>query len=147
VTLVHARFSALRQSAWHEHVVRFGLGGLTTVCAGLIARQWGPVIGGLFLAVPAIFCASATLIEKHERERKQKLGLPGISRGRQAAALDAAGATIGSVALLTFAVVAWQLMPLLPGAAIGLALIAWLLVAIGAWGIWRRLRATVTLFR
>jgi hypothetical protein len=31
----------------------------------------------VFLAVPAIFCASATLIEKHERDRKQKLGLSG----------------------------------------------------------------------
>jgi hypothetical protein len=35
-----------------------------------------PVVGGLFLAFPAIFPASATLIEKHVRERKEKAGLP-----------------------------------------------------------------------
>jgi hypothetical protein len=32
---------------------------------GLIAARFGPVVGGLFLAFPAIFPASATLIEKH----------------------------------------------------------------------------------
>jgi hypothetical protein len=54
----------------------------------------------LFLAFPAVFCASATLIEKHERDRKQKAGLPGTRRGRQA---DALGAAIGSFGLLGFA--------------------------------------------
>src|SRR5690349_19082131 len=98
--IVHTKLSALRQSTWHEHVIRFGLGGLSTVVAGLIARQWGPVVGGLFLAMPAIFCASTTLIEKHERERKRKAGLRGERRGQQAAALDAAGTAIGSIALV-----------------------------------------------
>ena len=51
--------------------------------AGAIAEFWGPAVGGLFLALPAIFCASATLIEKHERERKQKLGLAGQRRGQE----------------------------------------------------------------
>jgi hypothetical protein len=46
-------------------------------------------IGGLFLAFPAIFPASATLIEKHVRERKEKAGLPGARRGKEAAAFDA----------------------------------------------------------
>ena len=41
-------------------------------CGGLVANVWGPAWGGLFLAFPAIFCASATLIEKHEREEKEK---------------------------------------------------------------------------
>jgi hypothetical protein len=54
--------------------------------------------GGLFLAFPAIFCASATLIEKHERERKEEKGLQGKERGQDAAVLDAAGAGLGSVA-------------------------------------------------
>src|SRR5262249_7072198 len=42
-------------------------------------------------------CASATLIEKHEIRRKRKAGLAGVRRGQQAAALDAAGAALGSV--------------------------------------------------
>jgi hypothetical protein len=70
-----------------------------TVIAGLVASRFGPVVGGLFLAFPAIFPASATLIEKHVRERKEKKGLQGTRRGKQAAALDAAGAALGGLLL------------------------------------------------
>jgi Protein of unknown function (DUF3147) len=96
--IVRAKVSALKQGHWYEYLVRFGLGGLATVVAGLVAGTWGPAAGGLFLAFPAIFCASATLIEKHERERKEKKSLQGKERGQDAAALDAAGAGLGSVA-------------------------------------------------
>jgi hypothetical protein len=73
--VVHFKFSALLQGRPYEYVVRFALGGLATVVAGLVADGAGPEAGGLMLAFPAIFCASATLIEKHERERKEKRGL------------------------------------------------------------------------
>jgi Protein of unknown function (DUF3147) len=68
--IVRFKPSALRQTRWYEYLVRFVLGGAMTVVAGLIAARFGPVIGGLFLAFPAIFPASATLIEKHARERR-----------------------------------------------------------------------------
>jgi len=77
--------SALRETRWHEYLIRFVLGGLATVATGAIANVFGPATGGLFLAFPAIFCASATLIEKHERERKEKVGLRGTRRGKEAA--------------------------------------------------------------
>ena len=80
--------------------MRFGFGGLITAVAGLIAKEYGPVVGGLFLAFPAIFPASATLIEKHERERKEQRGPNGVDRGRKAVSADAGGAAIGSVGLL-----------------------------------------------
>ena len=76
--IVKFKPSALGQTRWYEYLVRFVLGGAMTVVAGLIAARFGPVIGGLFLAFPAIFPASATLIEKHVRERKEKAGLPGV---------------------------------------------------------------------
>ena len=47
------------------------------------AEKFGPGIGGLFLAFPAIFPASATLIEKHEEQRKQVRGLQGTRRARE----------------------------------------------------------------
>ena len=81
-----------------------------TVVAGLIAARFGPVIGGLFLAFPAIFPASATLIEKHVRERKERAGLPGARRGKEAAALDAAGAALGSFGLAAFGLVIWLIV-------------------------------------
>jgi hypothetical protein len=103
--------SALRETRWHEYLTRFVLGGLATVATGAIANVFGPETGGLFLAFPAIFSASATLIEKHERERKEKVGLRGTRRGKEAAALDAAGAALGSLGLLAFGAAIWLLAP------------------------------------
>jgi hypothetical protein len=72
--------------------------GAATVLTGTISSAFGASVGGLFLAFPAIFCASATLIEKHEIRRKRESGLSGRRRGREAAALDAAGAVLGASA-------------------------------------------------
>jgi hypothetical protein len=74
--------SALRQTKWHEYGVRFLLGGFITAAAGIIAKKFGPTLGGLFLAFPAIFPAGATLIEKHEKQKKEKEGLQGTERKR-----------------------------------------------------------------
>src|SRR5580693_10264599 len=103
--------SGLKQTKWHEYAVRFVAGGIITVIAGVIAGKFGPGVGGLFLAFPAIFPASATLIEKNAREEKRKAGLNGTRRGRMEAAVDAAGAAIGTLGLLAFAVVIWRFMP------------------------------------
>src|SRR6266480_3107101 len=100
---IRVKLSALRETRWHEYLIRFVLGGLATVGTGAIASLFGPQTGGLFLAFPAIFCASATLIEKHERERKERAGVRGARRGKEAAALDAAGAALGSFGLLVLA--------------------------------------------
>ena len=109
--IVHAKFSALGESRWYEYLVRFVLGGLTTVVAGVVADLYGPQMGGLFLAFPAIFCASATLIEKHERQRKKERGVAGQRRGTDAAALDASGAALGGIGLAAFALAVWLLAP------------------------------------
>lgn len=101
--IVGVKWPALKQMHCYGYVMRFVLGGLATVLAGVIAELFGPEAGGLFLAFPAIFCASATLVEKHERDQKAKKGLQGEERGRCAAALDAIGAGWGSLALAVFA--------------------------------------------
>jgi hypothetical protein len=64
--------SSFRQTKWHEYAVRFLLGGLITAAAGIIAKKFGSTLGGLFLAFPAIFPAGATLIEKHEVQKKER---------------------------------------------------------------------------
>ena len=102
---------SLQQTKWYECAIRFFLGGAITVIAGLLAKKFGPAVGGLFLAFPAIFPASATLVEKHEKEKKTQKGMHGEERGRDAAALDAAGASMGSVGLLLFALIVWLLLP------------------------------------
>ena len=108
--IIQVKALALRQTRWYEYLIRFILGGTMTVVAGVIAGRFGPLIGGLFLAFPAIFPASATLIEKHVRERKERAGLPGARRGREAAALDAVGAMLGSFGLAAFGLVIWLMI-------------------------------------
>lgn len=133
--------SGLKQTKWHEYAMRFIAGGVTTVVAGMIAQKWGPGIGGLFLAFPAIFPASATLIEKHERQRKQKKGLHGEERGTDAAAIDALGTAMGSIGLIGFAGICWWLIPNNAAPlALGGAALAWLLVSFSIWGIRQRHR-------
>ena len=135
--IVGVKASAVRQTRWYEYLVRFVLGGTMTVVAGVIAARFGPVVGGLFLAFPAIFPASATLIEKHVRERKEKKGLQGARRGKEAAALDAVGAALGSFGLAAFGLVVWLMMVGSATWALVLGAAAWLSVAIFAWQVRR----------
>jgi MFS family permease len=137
--IVRLKLSALRETHWYEYLIRFGLGGAMTVVAGLIASRFGPIVGGLFLAFPAIFPASATLVEKHVRKRKERAGLPGARRGKEAAALDAAGATLGSFGLVAFGLIIWAMIERAPLLALFLTAIAWLAVAVFAWMRRRRL--------
>ena len=137
--IVQLNLSAFRETRWYEYAIRFVLGGAMTVIAGLIAARFGSLVGGLFLAFPAIFPASATLIEKHVRERKEKAGLAGARRGKEAAALDAVGAMLGSIGLAAFAAVIWLLIGRSPSLALFLAIAAWLAVALLAWAVRRRL--------
>ena len=75
--------SSLREGRWYEYLIRFALGGAVTVFTGIISSRYGPSVGGLFLAFPAIFCASATLIEKHEIRRKREAGSSAKGAGRK----------------------------------------------------------------
>ena len=113
------------------------LGGLATVATGAIANVFGPETGGLFLAFPAIFSASATLIEKHERERKENVGLRGTRRGKEAAALDAAGAALGSLGLLAFGAAIWLLAPRSAWLALVVGSAAWFAISMFLWSIRR----------
>lgn len=125
---------AARRTSFGEYTLRFAIGGLVTVAAGLLAQHFGAVIGGLFLAFPAILPSSTSLVAKHERRRKRQAGVRSPTRGRKAAGLDAAGAALGSVGLAAFAVAIWQLLPHY-GAALaflcGLAL--WLIISTVLW--------------
>jgi hypothetical protein len=109
--VIKLNFKALERTRWHEYALRFLLGGLITAITGWLAERFGPVVGGLFLAFPAIFPASATLLEKHEREKKREAGIAFTVRGRLAAALDARGAVMGALGGMGFALVALRVLP------------------------------------
>jgi Protein of unknown function (DUF3147) len=125
--------SSLRAGRWYEYVIRFVLGGAATVFTGLVSSRFGAATGGLFLAIPAIFCASATLIENHEMRRKHEAGLAGKRRGQAAAALDGAGASLGAIGLFAFAAVFFVLVENSISAAFVAASLAWAIVSVAAW--------------
>lgn len=132
--MVKFEVSAMRRTRWYEYAIRFVFGGTITVITGLLAKQYGPALGGLFLAFPAIFPASATLIDKHEKQRKLRAGIATTERGRKAAALDARGAIGGSLGLAFFAFIVWNLLSLHNAVLTILAALAlWLLVSTGIW--------------
>jgi F0F1-type ATP synthase assembly protein I len=94
---------------------------------GLISSRYGATIGGLFLALPAIFCASATLIEKHEIRRKRKAG--------------AAGAALGALGMLAFAIVFASMVERSIAVAFIGASLAWVATSGVAWCVRRKLRS------
>ena len=132
--MVSAQISSLKDIRVHEYCVRFLFGGFCTVAAGLIAERFGPAIGGLFLAFPAIFPAGASLLETHEKRKMAKAGLDGTNQGRAAASVDSAGASIGCIGLIAFAVILWRTLaghnaPIV----IALATAVWLILSLTVW--------------
>jgi hypothetical protein len=72
------------------------MGGAVTVGTGLIAEKWGPAIGGLFLALPAILSIGIALIVRLQN-RKAGPGARG-DRARRAAVLETTGTSAGDSA-------------------------------------------------
>lgn len=133
--------SALGESRWYEYLVRFIFGGSVTVLAGVVAQRYGPGVGGLFLAFPAIFPAAATLVSKHEQTKEESGGGHGKKRASMAAGLDAIGAVFGAIGLVAFAIIVWRLLPkstlsvVLPSATV-----AWALTSVVVWEVWEMFR-------
>jgi len=131
---IGTRISALRRTKWHEYLFRFFIGGAATVLAGLVAMRFGPSIGGLFLAFPVIFPATATLIYSHEKKKKARFGMSGDERGRGLAAADAFGAALGAIGLIAFAAtVSWLIPARSTFSTLAAATIAWLSVSLMLW--------------
>lgn len=112
----------LKKTKASEHAIRFLFGGAVTVITGLIAHRWGPAIGGLFLAFPAILPASLTLVKKHD--------------GRAKAADDARGAQLGAIGLGAFGATVWLLSPLVkPFFLLTAGMVVWAAVGVSAWAL------------
>jgi hypothetical protein len=133
--------SNLKDISLSQGAIRFFLGGLITAASGVIAQKFGPAAGGLFLAFPAIFPASATLVENTQRTRKERINMNGERRGRYVAAIDARSSALGSMALLAFAIQIWLAIGRYPVWIILLiALVTWMATALAVlvgWRWWR----------
>lgn len=96
---------------------RFIAGAITSVASGVATLAFGPRVGGVFLAFPAILAASLTLISREEDRREARE--------------DARGAVVGALALALFAAVAALSIGKLHGAiAMLLATAAWFAAAL-----------------
>ena len=134
MTKIGLNLASLKENRWYEYAERFVLGGFITAATGEIAKKFGPEAAGLFLAFPAIFPSSATLIAKHQRERKEQAGMPGRRSGRAVAGLDAAGAAMGSLGLIAFGLFVCQVLPGHPtGLVLAEATLLWLAVVFSTW--------------
>jgi hypothetical protein len=131
--LVRFDIAALKRTKWHEYAIRFVFGGAITVMTGILAKKYGPVFGGLFLAFPAIFPASATLVQTHETEKKRRAGISFTARGRLAAALDARGAILGGFGLILFGLAMWRLLTIQVPLAFSAALVVWIGASVAIW--------------
>jgi hypothetical protein len=132
--------SGLAQTKPLEFLVRFLFGGIVTAAAGLVASTFGPVLGGIFLAFPSIFPATATLIEKHEAKKKQHEGMQGRHLAKCAAGADAAGAAMGTIGLAVFGMVVWQSSESFAAwTVLMMATVAWFVVAVTVWIIRKKL--------
>jgi uncharacterized membrane protein (GlpM family) len=106
------RFGKLRELSVKELAIRFAFGAGVSLLAAAISTFGGPLLGGVFLAFPAILLASLTLVAKEE----------GLRRARD----DARGAAIGTIGLISFAAVAlWSLAQWPPAAALAAATGTW----------------------
>lgn len=112
----------LRNLRLAEMAIRFAFGFAISVLAGVVTILAGNHIGGVFLAFPAILPASLTLV--------------GDKDGDDEAELDAAGATIGAVALGAFALTASALFVHVTAAiTMTTALVVWVCAAAGLYNL------------
>ena len=75
-----------------------------------------------------------SVVENHEKEKKQRVGMEGAIRGRNAASLDARGAAMGSIGLVVFAIIVWQFLAGHPAwFVLAGATLTWLIVSVVLW--------------
>ena len=60
--------SKFREMDLSQLAVRFAFGAGVSFLAGVVSTIWGPHLGGVFLAFPAILLASLTIVAKEEGE-------------------------------------------------------------------------------
>jgi hypothetical protein len=106
----------LREVHARDLAYRFAAGAVTSIVAGVMTLVFGPRIGGIMLAFPAILAASLTLIEEQEDSAEARE--------------DARGAVIGALGMAAFAAVAAILFGAVNAAIVLLAATAaWFLAA------------------
>lgn len=123
---VGVNFGAIKQANLRDYSIRFLFGAVISLAAGLIGLRLGAVVGGLFLAFPAILPAALSLLEQKD--------------GEGPADADIQGGVLGGIGMVAFALVVYAAVkPLGAPGALALALLAWGVVSAGLYLGLRRL--------
>jgi hypothetical protein len=81
----HAHQSRLFRPAARQMARIFGpvcVGRCGDNCDWPDCKKYGPIAGSMILALPVIFPATATLLEKHDRDKKRRAGIAWYLRKR-----------------------------------------------------------------
>lgn len=119
---IGAQVEKVREVRGPDMVVRFLFGAVTSAVAGSLAILFSPIVGGVFLAFPAILAASLTLIAEEED----------VEESRE----DSRGAVVGAVGMGAFAAIGVAAFtqitwPFALAAAFG----GWIVVAFGLYSV------------
>lgn len=116
---------AVKAARPKDYAIRFVFGAAISAAAGLVGLRFGPRVGGLFLAFPAILPAALSLLEEKE--------------GEGPADADIQGGVLGGIGMLVFALVVFAGLSIAGApATLALALVAWAVVAGGLYLLLRR---------
>jgi uncharacterized membrane protein (GlpM family) len=85
---IGTQFEKVPDLRTRDLVVRFIFGAVTSAVAGSLSILCSPIVGGVFLAFPAILAASLTLIAEEEDQKEARE--------------DARGAAVGALGLVAF---------------------------------------------
>src|SRR5215218_8016064 len=115
---IGAQVEKVRHLRSRDLVVRFVFGAITSAVAGSLSILFSPIVGGVFLAFPAILAASLTLIAEEEDTTETR------EDGRGAVVGALGMAAFAAIGVAAFTKIAWPL-------ALAAACCAWAIVAIG----------------
>jgi hypothetical protein len=80
---VSASIAVLCKTRWYEYAIRSVFGGGITLLAGVIAKKFGPVVGGLFLVFQRSFPHCSKNTNARERKKQEsRAGHPRQASGR-----------------------------------------------------------------
>src|SRR5215218_9433854 len=100
---IGAQVEKVRHLRSRDLVVRFVFGAITSAVAGSLSILFSPIVGGVFLAFPAILAASLTLIAEEEDTTETR------EDGRGAVVGALGMAAFAAIGVAVFTKIAWPL--------------------------------------
>jgi len=108
--VVRFQLSALKRTEWYEVFLRILFGKVATVATDLIAKSFAPHRRGIVFGISCDLPGNCIAFRKARQREKAACWINGTVRARNAVALEARGAAMGSIGLAVFAIVVWKFL-------------------------------------